>query len=244
MSCKLCDFVKENPFKICPKEAFKRAYDNIRSIEESMYQEEIENEEIGYFIPDPTDVYMNHIIHMFLKIKHRVMQRKLHRDYSSKIGTNPSQEAKWKTKLLNQSHRLEYLASCIQSYFGFKGKLYPGDRDPFLVGGIPLSEETRKRFRGMLRPRFYNYPAVLVPIFGEEGEEIHPKKRRKVVERPVKKDFYLCRTSGNCDECGSAKTNMANAYYRKGCSTETNMGKLIYLRRRQLNEEDSSEESV
>lgn len=94
--------------------------------------------------------------------------------------------------------KVEYIYECLQTITEVLGVTY-NDGHPFLIGGIPLSESLRKRFKGV----FYD-EEVFEPIF--EDEDIRPNQNFLIP------NYYLTRETP-CG-CGTTKVNLANSYFK------------------------------
>lgn len=213
MNCQHCDFVPENNFKLEPEVMLKKTTKMIRRIKA---HQSIENNTEGDEKKDQTDRIIEGMFILYSTLASRLFKR-----FASFLRESPGDRKKWKfspsTGVISRENverhlqtsyqycRLEYVASCIQSYFETKNHKFPISRHPFLIGGIPLSEETRNSFRGTIV-----YRKMVIPIFVNEG-----KKMEKTFRSPVSDEYYLSYPTNPC-RCGSANVNAANHIYKQG----------------------------
>ena len=106
-----------------------------------------------------------------------------------------------KSEIINKftSYRIEYVCACIKVFNETLEKDFwaDGKRDhPFINGGIPLREETREQFNGVIAER-----GAIIPLFGKE--------------KPEKMTIALSKIKiGRKCACGATEMSLANTYYR------------------------------
>ena len=218
MACRHCDYVSRNPFK--------------ENFNKSVIKTLIEVEKVKKFLEtaencfDESTTIIIQMVILFKKIYSRFLKRMksiqelrricgngpdgdeaVMRAYDARLY--PLKDPLMRMKIRYQYRRLEYVASCIHTYFLVKGKSFPEGKHPFLIGGIPLSKETRRDFVGTQISKHGRFTAV--PLFLDEG-------RKARTREPLPDEYYLDHPSKPC-ACGSDRVNLANRYFREGAAS-------------------------
>ena len=142
-------------------------------------------------------------IRIYIIIKNRLLRMKKEADLENKEFHTYWEECMKKPETKNkelQLHRFEYVTSCIKSF----QKINSVGGDSLLKGGVPLSEETREKFGGVILAG-----SIMTPLFGSECVT-----RKEIIAKPLSKNYYLHHKYWICP-CGMDKTNLANHYFKR-----------------------------